>query len=233
MRDHQLVDPQRMPAVLETAGRARDVYRPPGRLRTLRRGRRSGDGTRCGSTGIKAHPTNEGSLGLAARLPAQPFVQRFQRVRVTSRGRVAVGLLDVALPPRLPIQPPGAGELITPPQRLRVPRQRATSTSHRCQSSGRHAGGPGNRREHHHRDPPVRVVCPLVPQLGRHPLQPELPQPGTFLPLGLVGDDRRPVHRYTASSWCSDTGGGRGEAPAQSGGPEGTLQGVQGWSVPV
>jgi hypothetical protein len=33
-----------------------------------------------------------------------------------------------------------------------------------------------------------------------------------------VGDDRRPVHRYTASSWCSGTGGGRGEAPAQSGG---------------
>jgi hypothetical protein len=30
MRDHQLVDPQRMPAVLETAARARDVYRPPG-----------------------------------------------------------------------------------------------------------------------------------------------------------------------------------------------------------
>jgi uncharacterized protein with GYD domain len=29
-RTHQLVDPQRMPAVLETAGRAREAYRPPG-----------------------------------------------------------------------------------------------------------------------------------------------------------------------------------------------------------
>ena len=30
LRTHQLVDPQRMPAVLETAGRAREAYRPPG-----------------------------------------------------------------------------------------------------------------------------------------------------------------------------------------------------------
>jgi uncharacterized protein with GYD domain len=30
LRTHQLVDPERMPSVLETAGRAREVYRAPG-----------------------------------------------------------------------------------------------------------------------------------------------------------------------------------------------------------